>query len=78
MSDAIQLAPDGSNWREVREFLIDQHYAYSVHYWGGELTGYTGALKYTDRFNIRPGQWVTVSSRDRGSPITVTEEDPRG
>lgn len=74
--EAFYFKADGSNWKEVRAFLIQDHYAYDVEWRGQTLEGYTGPVKYTDMFSILPGGWVIIIERVRGvSPIILRVDD---
>jgi len=73
---AMLYLPDGSNAAEVKAWLIAEHYAYDVECWAPEfvITGYTGATKYTDTFDIPRGAWVVIDSRERGTKVHVLLE----
>jgi len=74
----MRYLPDGSNADAVKEWLIAERYAYDMECWGPsfDITGYTGAAKYTDMFTIPRGAWVLIDSRERGNTVRVLHDIP--
>lgn len=76
--EAMQYLADGSNADEVKAWLIDQHFAYDLECWPPDraITGFTGAVKYQNPFEIPRGAWVVIPERRRGTDITVLTPAP--